>query len=426
MASIVVVGAGLAGLACAWKLRRAGHEVEILEREGAALAGRASGFLLDRTTGSLRSGDRNLLLAAQVLGITWRTGPADSDAIGCRGRFAEAPAAGRRGLLAEPGGFRRRRWRWAWQAFGPGPDPWRPSTAAALDAGSFAEALTHALGDDPLARRLADAAVLEGAGRAEVLSSAAGLLALRRRAAGPRPVFLDGGLPALRGRLAAGATVRRGCEVTAVETESAGARVRYRTQGRVRSVLADAAVVAVPGPEVLRVCAKLSPEERGFFEQVVQAPELVAHVLLDAPPVRLPWLRVGFADEGPLHRLVSAHRALGGAPPGRGLLVVTLAAEASRAVLGAADAEAGEAVLAALADTPVGRVRPLELVVERRPAGRLELPVGAVARLAHFERRMDRSPRLAFAGPALLAPGPEAAFTSGLRAATELARGLGR
>ena len=31
MNSIVVVGAGFAGLSCAWKLRRAGHEVEVLE-----------------------------------------------------------------------------------------------------------------------------------------------------------------------------------------------------------------------------------------------------------------------------------------------------------------------------------------------------------------------------------------------------------
>ena len=33
MASVVVVGAGLAGLACAFRLARAGHEVEVLERE---------------------------------------------------------------------------------------------------------------------------------------------------------------------------------------------------------------------------------------------------------------------------------------------------------------------------------------------------------------------------------------------------------
>ena len=33
MASIVVVGGGAAGLVCGWRLQRAGHDVEVLERE---------------------------------------------------------------------------------------------------------------------------------------------------------------------------------------------------------------------------------------------------------------------------------------------------------------------------------------------------------------------------------------------------------
>ena len=33
MASIVVIGGGVAGLTCAWRLQRAGHDVEVLERE---------------------------------------------------------------------------------------------------------------------------------------------------------------------------------------------------------------------------------------------------------------------------------------------------------------------------------------------------------------------------------------------------------
>lgn len=33
---VIVVGAGIGGLACAWRLQRAGHEVELLERERVA------------------------------------------------------------------------------------------------------------------------------------------------------------------------------------------------------------------------------------------------------------------------------------------------------------------------------------------------------------------------------------------------------
>ena len=48
----------------------------------------------------------------------------------------------------------------------------------------------------------------------------------------------------------------------------------------------------------------------------------------------------------------------------------------------------------------------------------------APQRLAAFLRRMDRSPRMAFAGDYLIGPTAEGAVTSGMRAATEIARFL--
>ena len=69
MASIVVVGGGLAGLACAWKLGRAGHEVELLERRRAA-----SGHAAPEETEEawLRAADQDVLAAAAALAITAR------------------------------------------------------------------------------------------------------------------------------------------------------------------------------------------------------------------------------------------------------------------------------------------------------------------------------------------------------------------
>ena len=87
MASIVVAGGGLAGLACAWKLRRAGHEVEVLERRRVGEAP-VPGF----ESGWLRASDLDVIAAAGVLGISWREGPARSDSYLCRGRFEVLPA----------------------------------------------------------------------------------------------------------------------------------------------------------------------------------------------------------------------------------------------------------------------------------------------------------------------------------------------
>ena len=52
MPSVLVVGGGVAGLTCAWRLRRAGWDVEVLEREaepGGRMRSEAHGdFTLDR------------------------------------------------------------------------------------------------------------------------------------------------------------------------------------------------------------------------------------------------------------------------------------------------------------------------------------------------------------------------------------------
>ena len=61
MGSVVVVGGGLAGLVCAWRLQRNGHDVEVLEREE-AVGGR---FARTRAGAGpaaavLHTGDRNL------------------------------------------------------------------------------------------------------------------------------------------------------------------------------------------------------------------------------------------------------------------------------------------------------------------------------------------------------------------------------
>ena len=64
VASVVVVGGGLAGLVCAWRLRRAGHDVEVLESAcepgGSARSEERLGFRLDRRPSFVLRADRNL------------------------------------------------------------------------------------------------------------------------------------------------------------------------------------------------------------------------------------------------------------------------------------------------------------------------------------------------------------------------------
>ncbi len=90
----------------------------------------------------------------------------------------------------------------------------------------------------------------------------------------------------------------------------------------------------------------------------------------------------------------------------------------------ASDEAVGELVLENLACTPIGKLEPEATVVHRWSPMLPRFVPGHLPRLAAFFRRMDRSPRMAFAGDYLIAPTAEAALTSGMRAATEIVRTL--
>src|SRR5262245_24536740 len=76
MADIVVVGAGIAGLSCAWRLQQAGHMVEVFEREavpgGRMRSERRGEFIVDRGAQFIASGYRNLHALAAELGLAER------------------------------------------------------------------------------------------------------------------------------------------------------------------------------------------------------------------------------------------------------------------------------------------------------------------------------------------------------------------
>jgi len=437
MARVVVVGAGVAGLACAWRLARAGHEVEVFEREGAPggrmRTERRGGFLLDRGAQFLASGYRNLHAALRQLGLADAVRPLarSANAVLRDGRFEPAewasPAAFLRSRLLSPGAKRRlarlplELWRHRARL-----EPLHPERAAALDGEDLASWARRTVGEEALEYAIAPAFASTFDSDPERLSGAFALLAMRFVARGFRLQALDGGLGRLPQALAREVSVRVGYEVTGVETDAGGARIRYVAPSGERTREADAAVLAVPGSLAARLCPKLTEAERAFFARVRYARGAIVHLLLDERPASLPWYGVAFPRGAglDLYGLAVDHWKPGAAPDGAGLLNAALTEDAAARLAGAGDEAIVACALESLARTPVGRLAPRDAVVHRWDPMLPQFDAGYLPALRDFLAREERSPRLAFAGDYLVGPYTEAALTSGLRAATELARAL--
>jgi oxygen-dependent protoporphyrinogen oxidase len=431
VASVVVVGGGLAGLACAWRLGRAGHDVEVLERQaepgGSARSEERLGFRLERGPQLALRGDANLRAVLAALGLEASLVAVEEPALGILrdGRIHACDARSPARLLASvplDAGARLRCLRLGVDLVRLRHllDPARPERAAPLDGPDAGARLRRRAGEAAWSWLVAPALAAATGTAPAALSEAAALLCLRRAATGLAPGRLAGGTARLAAELARHVRVRTGREVVRVETETDGARVRYRSGGREHSVLAGAAVVALPGASVTALCPKLTPAERGFFESLVHVPQVAVRLLLDRPPAAIPPLVLVPDFEG--LGLAALRSETAAAPAGAGLLTAALDEAAARALGEAPDADVVACVLRALARTPLAGLEVAHAVVERRSSVRFG--PGSLRRLAAFHARVDRSARLAFAGEYLLGPGLEAALTTGMRAATDLARSL--
>jgi oxygen-dependent protoporphyrinogen oxidase len=455
VASIAIVGGGLAGLTCAWRLARAGHDVEVLEREpvpggrmrSERIATSRGDFVVDRGAQFVASGYRNLHAVAATLGIESRIHPIRPahNAILRGGRlhpgdygavleFARSELLSTRAKLRLPRlllSLLRERRRL---------DPYHPDRAAALDRETLSAHLRRLVGEEATEYLIAPAFSSTFDSEPEDLSGAFALLALRFVLGGFRLEGIEGGIGLLTRSLAEQVPVRTGCEVTAVETTEEGARITYRTPAAAGSparvgaaaregrALADAVVVALPGSLVAGACATLTPEEKGFFASVRYGRGIICYLMTERAPSTVPGYGVAFPRrEGVgLYGLAVDHGKRGAVPAGAGLLNAALTADAAGRLWDAPDAAVVAHVVEALARTPVGRIEPIASAVHRWDPMLPQFHAGYLPRLASFRERRERSPRLAFAGDYLLGPYTEMALTSGMRAATEITRSLAR
>ncbi len=433
MAHIIVVGGGIGGLAAAWRLQSRGHSVAVLEREASAGGRMRSehhhGYVIDRGAQFIASGYTNLHALAAEVGLSQEVCALERpknailrDGVLHPGDYDAPLVFLKSRLISTATKLRLPRLLWETWRHRRHLDPMQPQRAAHLDGDDLPTYLRRIVGDEALEYLISPALSSTFDSDPEDLSGAFCLLALSFVQSGFRLQSFRSGTGALTRTLAARLDTRTGARVVDVSTDSSGARVILDDGTRLQ---ADAAVVSVPGPLVSGICSTLTEAERRFFGCVRYVAGTIVFLLLDKAPSTLPYYGVAFPRrEGmDLYGLAVDHHKPGAAPVGAGLLNTALTAAAAKRTWDWPDDRIVDLVLDNLARTPIGRLRPAHAQVHRWDPMLPQFYAGYLPRLAAFLKRGERSPRLAFAGDYLVGPYTEAALTSGLRAADEIALG---
>jgi oxygen-dependent protoporphyrinogen oxidase len=288
--TIVIIGGGISGLSCAWRLRKLGLPALLLERSprfgGVIATHHQDGFRFDIGPQSFLAGE-SLLSLIDELGITdqLRKAPARSPRyILYRGRLVKAPLGPFDLLRTQLIGFGTKLRLVS--------EPFRNSRPPQGDE-SVAQFVRRKFGADLLANLVAPFVSGVYAGDPEKLSLASALPAVRKyeekygsvirgavrsqreSGAGQRAPLCNfaGGVTALTGALASqlGACARSGVEILSIRQRSArpadGFDISYQQDGAAQSLNAAAVVVATPTDAAGQLLAAIEP---GFAEVLNQ------------------------------------------------------------------------------------------------------------------------------------------------------------
>lgn len=433
---VAVIGAGLAGLTAAWRLVRAGLDVQVFERESQA-GGRAAsidvlGLRIDPAGQVFRAGDSSLRQLLGELGIADSVTPLPEASIAQAGddRVAPVDASSFAGIARIPGigrvaAGRVPRLGRITERFGALLDSAVPERAARLDDRSAADFGRLYFGERALARWI-EPQLAHATGLAAEQTSRVTFLLRAAPGPGATLVTLPGGLGDLVERLSREISTHLGVSVHGIEPNGTGIRLGLRDGRSDRSEDVDAVVVATAAAETLHIAAPLLvAAERDVLDVARVEPAVALTIGLRAMP--RPLLRrliVPAALRSPLRSI--AFRETPRDPSGAGAIAVLLStASYARREIDAASESIEKSLLAAaerwcpdlaseLVFTHLAR---WHAAIPCFPPGRLR----EIARLRTALRdRRAQGRSLYLAGDHLVSPSADGAIASGLRAASAL------
>ncbi|MGV9317200.1 protoporphyrinogen/coproporphyrinogen oxidase [Streptomyces sp. NPDC003691] len=441
---VVVVGSGIAGTAAAFRLRQAGREVTLLEKEPYA-GGRMSSrevsagdavYRVDRGASWLSRNYTPMIGLLKDAGLDSRMLPC-SDELGVlrdgrvhRLSLVRTSGLLRTGLLSWPAKLRAfnllrdlaaagRRLRWE-----------DMSGAAVIDGESARDHALRRLGPELLDYLVEPLCSTQFLAPAEEVSSV-GALSIMWGTFGAASFTFDGGVGRLPGDLldtpvmrAPGTRIELGAQVTEVRRDGDGAAVVWGRDGVVRTERARACVVAVPAPVAARIVTDLGEDQRRHLARVRYTSDVHVTFGLRRPPVET---ALGVAVPRREHpdlcvALFEHNLGPGRAPAGRGLVTLVFRHHWNTARLHADDDSVIADARAALGEVMPGLAAHVDAhremaVVQRWENAVIARPPGGYRDLAAFTASLDPASPVQLAGDHFAYSTTNAALATGERAA---------
>ena len=429
---VLVVGGGIAGLTAAYALRKQGFEVSVLEREdtpgGRMRSERHGEFVVDRGAQFVASSYRNMRALVDELGLrpTMKRLRTGRGATLRDGRLISGNYAGLKAML------RAKDLGWGsrvrlplilndLRVARPLLDFYEIEKAAPLDDASASEWALRRFGREVLDYVIEPPFASTFTVLPENLSRAFVLATINYMFSGFRLYAFEGGNGTLTRTLAERVPVRTGCHIVDVRERLDGVSVRLEDG---EALDADAVVVATPGNHVGRIVATLTPDEQRYFAAVRYARSIIAFVMTsttEADP-GVYGVGIGRREGVRLYGMAMENPKEGAVPPGKTMFNCAVSEEYAAELFELPDEEVFEAVRVELGKLPLRGLDKIEgYAVHRWPELVPQFYAGYIRALAAFKSRPMRSDRTFFAGDYLVGPYTEAALTSGLRAADDVA-----
>lgn len=432
----MVVGAGIAGLAAAFRMQQAGFAVTVLERAdrvgGRMLTVKRDGYTIDAAASVLPTTYRRTLQLIEDAGLATAIAPT-SDLLGIARRdrvhhihSGRRPDLLRTGLLGVRSKLTLGRVMLDMYRHRSALD--QPATRAIdrLDVETVADYAHRVLTPDALdffVQPLSGDFYLTPPDELSVVN----LFLLLDTLLGASFVNSSTGIEFLPKGLADAVPVILSAEVTGVEENSSGVAVTWTRPGIPERIEpADAAIVAVPATQVSALLPQLDTDRRAFLNGVVYARSLVVTLTLAKPPtgLRAMWLTVPDSVDPDVNVVILDHnKAPGRVPAGAGMVTVYWHRDWAAKYWDSDDEsvvpraiEAAARVLPDIADHVVAGY------VWRWDPCTVARPVGGFRELADFCERIDETSSVQLAGDYFKITTVENSLVSGETAADRLIR----